>query len=163
MAISAIKGEASVDRVKRDAERLGLDITIKQMDQSTRTAQEAAQACDCDVGQIVKSLIFEKSDSRELVLALVSGKNNADISKLKDYFGSELVRADPRTVRNITGFAIGGVAPIGHLIDLEVVADEDLMGYSDVWAAAGKPNSVFNVNTSELVTSIGCHVIALKQ
>lgn len=163
MALVAIKGESSLERVRRAAKLLGLDITIKEMDQSTRTAQEAADACGCDVGQIVKSLIFERSDTQELVLVLVSGGNNADMHKLKNHFGIDLVRADPRKVRDVTGFAIGGVAPIGHLADLDTVVDEDLMKYDSVWAAAGKPNSVFNVKTAELSSILDSPLIALKQ
>ncbi|MEO0911342.1 MAG: YbaK/EbsC family protein [Pseudomonadota bacterium] len=87
MAIEPIKGESSMDRVKRAAELLDLEIEIKTMDQSTRTAEEAAYACGCEVGQIIKSLIFERADNQELVLVLVSGKNNADMKKLAHHFG----------------------------------------------------------------------------
>ena len=163
MALEAIKGESSLKRVARAAELLGLDITIKEMDQPTRTAQEAADACGCEVGQIVKSLIFERSDTHELVLVLVSGANNADMQKLKNHFGIDLVRADPRKIRDVTGFAIGGVAPIGHLADLETVIDEDLMKFDSVWAAAGKPNAVFNVDTVELASVLDCVITTLKQ
>ncbi|MEO1142346.1 MAG: YbaK/EbsC family protein [Pseudomonadota bacterium] len=163
MAIEPIKGESSMDRVKRAAELLDLEIEIKTMDQSTRTAEEAAYACGCEVGQIIKSLIFERADNQELVLVLVSGKNNADMKKLAHHFGTELSRADPRKIRTLTGFAIGGVAPIGHLVDMSVLMDEDLITYEHVWAAAGKPNAVFRVKTSKLLASMRCQKLNIKQ
>ena len=151
-----------MERVDRAAKVLGLDVKPQVMPDTTRTAEDAANACNCEVGQIIKSLIFEREDNGALVLILVSGSNNADLGKLKTHFGAGLKRADPRKVRDQTGFAIGGVAPIGHLIDLETVMDKDLLQYSDVWAAAGKPNSVFNVSPKTLANAIACDVIELS-
>lgn len=162
MAVETIKGESSMDRVARAAKLLGLDIKTEIMPDSTRTAEDAANACGCEVGQIVKSLIFEREDDENLVLILVSGANNADLGKLKQHFGAGLKRADPRKVRDLTGFAIGGVAPIGHLIDLETVMDKDLMQYQSIWAAAGRPNSVFKTTPDALRNAINCIVISLS-
>lgn len=162
MAVDAIKGESSMARVQREADILGLKIETKVMEETTRTAEDAANACVCDVGQIIKSLIFEREDNADLVLVLVSGSNNADLQKLHAHFGAGLKRADPRKIRDLTGFAIGGVAPIGHLIELETVMDEDLLQYGSVWAAAGRPDSVFNVEPKRLAEAIKCEVVAVS-
>ena len=163
MVISALKGESSYDRVIRAADVLKLPITPQIMSRSTRTAQEAAMACGCEIAQIVKSLIFERCDTQELVLVLVSGSNNADMQKLKNYFGCKLVRAEPRKIRELTGFAIGGVSPIGHLVELETVMDEDLLLYDTIWAAVGKPEAIFKVSTKQLHDRLECALIDLKQ
>ena len=132
------------------------------MGQSTRTAEEAAKACGCEVGQIVKSLIFERSDNHELVLVLVSGKNQADIRKLGLHFNTILRRAEPRKIRDLTGFAIGGVAPIGHLTKMEAVADNDLSDHHYVWAAAGRPDTVFRCESKKLLETIQAAPIELR-
>ena len=146
----SVPKKSSIDRVQDAARQLGLDIEILRMNQSTRTAQEAAEACSCAVGQIVKSLVFEDSDSESLVLILVSGSNNADLELFSADHGLTLQRCDTRKVRNVTGFAIGGVAPIGHLTPIRTFMDEDLLRYDIVWAAAGRPDSVFSVDPRAL-------------
>ena len=148
----------SMQRVARDAERLGLDISIKEMDQPTRTAEEAAAAAGCEVAQIVKSLIFERGDNNSLVLVLVSGAHNADMTKLHSIVGADLQRADPRKIREVTGFAIGGVSPIGHLTKLPIYMDETLLDHKTIWAAAGKPNAVFKVDSQSLQQAIQARV-----
>ncbi|MEM6711661.1 MAG: YbaK/EbsC family protein [Pseudomonadota bacterium] len=150
-----IKPGSSMERVVKAAETLGLAIELKVMDQSTRTADDAAAACGCDVGQIVKSLIFENAATGGLVLLLVSGSNAVDLDHLKATEGLDLGRADGRKVRNETGFAIGGVAPLGHLAPLPVFMDEALLQYDVVWAAAGRPDSVFRVDPAVLLQATG--------
>ena len=152
----------SLQRVAKAADDLGLDIKIVEMDQSTRTAQEAAEAAGCDVAQIVKSLIFERADDATLVLVLVSGAHNADMDVLKTHVGTKLIRADPRKIRDQTGFAIGGVAPIGHLIDLPVLMDKTLLSHETVWAAAGKPNAVFEVKSDKLADAVGARIVGVR-
>lgn len=142
--------KSSKDRVAEAAKALGLSITVEQMPASTRTAEEAAAACNCAVGQIVKSLIFERHDTGALVLLLIAGHNKADMDLAAQVIGSSLDRADPKKVRAETGFAIGGVAPIGHLCDLPVYMDPALLDYPSVWAAAGAPNAVFAVDPAAL-------------
>lgn len=144
----------SIHRVANAANELGLEINILEMEQSTRTAQEAADAVGCAVAQIVKSMIFERKDNQELVLVLVSGAHNADMKLLAEHFGTKLDRADPRKIREQTGFAIGGVSAIGHLIDIPVVMDETLLTLETVWVAAGKPNALFSVNTKHLAGAV---------
>ena len=156
------KPGSSMERVARDAERLGLAIELRVMDQSTRTAQDAAAACGCAVGQIVKSLVFENADSGALVLLLVSGQNNADLDHISKTYGLNLKRCDGRRVRDETGFAIGGVAPLGHKAPVATYMDESLLDYDTVWAAAGRPDSVFRVETRALADAIRPQLIAVS-
>ncbi len=133
------------------------------MPASTRTAEEAAAACGCAVGQIVKSLVFQGNRSGRLYLLLVSGANRVDMAKAAAQAGEPLDRADPRLVRERTGFAIGGVAPIGHLGPCPVLMDEDLLAYEVVWAAAGAPNAVFSVDPAKLQQATQARVTELRQ
>ena len=119
----------------------------KEFPEGTRTAQDAAAAIGCTVGQIVKSLVFVRDD--EAVLVLCSGSNTVDAQRLG------LHKADADLVRRATGFAIGGVPPYGHPAPLETLIDEDLMGYDEIWAAAGTPRSVFPLTPAELVERSG--------
>ena len=151
----------SMERVASAARDAGLAIKIVEMAQSTRTAQEAADAAGCDVAQIVKSLVFERADDKTLVLVLVSGVHNADMKRLAQHFGCTLDRADPRKVRDVTGFAIGGVSPIGHLSPLPVAMDETLLDHKTVWAAAGKPTAVFECDPRQLAEVCGAFVIGV--
>lgn len=149
----------STDRVKAAAEAAGLAIEIREMPQSTRTAAEAAAACGCAVAQIVKSLIFKKATSGEPVLLLVSGKNRVDEKAVKAAIGDTLARIDANDVRELTGFAIGGVAPLGSLIPIETYMDADLLAYETVWAAAGAPHAVFAVAPKALAEATRASVI----
>ncbi len=151
----------SVRRVQETARQLGLDITIQHMPDSTRTAEQAASACGCDVAQIVKSLIFEGSDSRELKLLLVSGANMVDLEKAAGQIGEPLARADATRVRQKTGFAIGGVSPIGHLTPVDTFIDTDLLSHTEIWAAAGSPNAVFAIDPVRLVEMTAARKISV--
>lgn len=133
----------SVERVRQAAKAAGLNIEIRQMTDSTHTAEDAAIQCGVTVEQIVKSLIFQGSDTSKLYLFLVSGPRKLDLAKVAKLTGEALHRADPKHVRKETGFAIGGVSPLGHLIDIDAYADESLMQFDVVWAAAGGTNFVF--------------------
>ncbi|MFZ2100786.1 MAG: YbaK/EbsC family protein [Oricola sp.] len=155
------KPGSSMERVALDAERLGLPIELKIMDQSTRTAEEAAAACGCGVGQIVKSLVFENADTGALILMLVSGRHNADLDYISSRYGLNLKRCDGRRVRDETGFAIGGVAPIGHTGPIATYLDESLLDYGEVWAAAGRPDGVFRVDPKALADAIAPQIIAV--
>ncbi|UGY08527.1 YbaK/EbsC family protein [Phyllobacterium pellucidum] len=141
----------SVERVRQAAHAAGFDIEIREMPDSTHTAEDAAVQCGVTVGQIVKSLIFQGADTAKLYLFLVSGPRQLDLGKAARLTGEALHRADPKHVRKETGFAIGGVAPIGHLIDIAAYADEHLMQYDVVWAAAGGTNFVFPSDPKALV------------
>lgn len=150
---------SSIDRVRNSADALGLQIDIRKMGDSTRTASEAADACGCSVAQIVKSLIFENETDQSLILCLVSGKNQADTGYISKHYGIHLKRCDTRRVRRETGFAIGGVAPIGHINPIAIYMDESLLKFEHVWAAAGRPDSVFRVEAQALCAAIGARVI----
>ena len=151
----------STDRVLAAAEMAGLVIHIREMPQSTRTAEEAAAACGTSVAQIVKSLVFRKAVSREPVLLLVSGKNRVDQTAIAAELGEPLERLDAQAVRDITGFAIGGVAPIGSLTPLATFMDADLLDFETIWAAAGAPHAVFQTTPRQLADAIGARVITL--
>jgi prolyl-tRNA editing enzyme YbaK/EbsC (Cys-tRNA(Pro) deacylase) len=148
----------SARRVQDALRELGLDVEVRELDASTRTAPEAAGAVGCEVGAIVKSLVF-RGQSGEAVLALVSGANRADEGRVAALAGEPVARADPDYVRGATGFAIGGVPPVGH--GLAPLVDEDLLAYEEVWAAAGTPRAVFGVAPSRLVEISGGRVAAL--
>jgi prolyl-tRNA editing enzyme YbaK/EbsC (Cys-tRNA(Pro) deacylase) len=151
----------SQDRVARAADEAGLDISIVEMPQSTRTAEEAAAACGCAVGQIVKSLVFRRADNNRPVLLLVSGANRVDLDKVAGLIGTDLKRADADYVRAETGFAIGGVAPIGATAPIATYMDEDLLAYDTIWAAAGKSNSVFRTEPRPLADAVGAEIISV--
>ena len=153
---------SSMARVARAAEQAGLGIRILKMTQSTRTAQEAADAVGCDVAQIVKSLVFENAATGRLTLMLVSGAHNADMEFISERYGLSFSRCDVRRVRDETGFAIGGVAPIGHLNPISVYMDRSLLSHGTVWAAAGRPDSVFSVDSKTLAEAIGAEIIEVR-
>lgn len=152
--------KSSKDRVREAGEALGLAIEIVTMPASTRTAEEAAAACGCAVGQIVKSLIFQRHDNHHLALLLIAGDNRADMDLAAKVIGTTLDRADPKKVRAETGFAIGGVAPIGHLCAMEVYMDPALLAHETVWAAAGAPNAVFAVAPDALKSATKAQILA---
>jgi prolyl-tRNA editing enzyme YbaK/EbsC (Cys-tRNA(Pro) deacylase) len=152
----------STDRVRAAAEAAGLPLEIREMPQSTRTAEEAAAACGTSVAQIVKSLIFKKATSGEPLLLLVSGKNRVDEKAIRAAIGDTLKRVDADAVRDLTGFAIGGVAPLGSLTPLPTFMDADLMGFDVVWAAAGAPSTVFAAEPAALAAATGAEIIRVS-
>lgn len=143
----------SIDRVTEAAAAAGLEIEIRRMGASTRTAEEAAEQCGCSAAQIVKSLVFQGENSGKLYLFLVSGPNQLDLAKAAALVSETLKRADPRHVREQTGFAIGGVSPLGHLIDIPAFADQTLLSFDRVWAAAGTHDAVFAAEPTALFTA----------
>jgi Cys-tRNA(Pro) deacylase len=137
----------------------GLATEIVGVDETARTAEGAAAAVGTGIGQIVKSLVF-LSDGQP-VLALVSGANRLDTAKLAARTGGAITRADARTVRGATGYAIGGIPPLGHATPLATYCDRDLLGYDTIWAAAGTPGTVFAVPPEALVEATGATVCDL--
>jgi prolyl-tRNA editing enzyme YbaK/EbsC (Cys-tRNA(Pro) deacylase) len=129
---------------------LGLDAEVVELADSTRTAPEAAAAVGCELGAIVKSLVFRGARSGEPVLALVSGDRRADEARLADALGEPVERADADWVRQVTGYAIGGVPPIGHPAPVRTLMDGGLERFDVVWAAAGTPRTVFPIAPGEL-------------
>jgi prolyl-tRNA editing enzyme YbaK/EbsC (Cys-tRNA(Pro) deacylase) len=153
---------SSIGRVRAALTAHGLTVEIKEFAASTRTAADAAGAIGCSVGQIAKSLVFRAKPSGRAVLVIASGSNRVDEAKLASALGETIGKADAEFVRAETGFAIGGVAPVGHGIVIRTFVDADLMEYREIWAAAGSPNSVFRLTPDDLVRITGAEVIALK-
>jgi prolyl-tRNA editing enzyme YbaK/EbsC (Cys-tRNA(Pro) deacylase) len=149
----------AVQRVANVARAAGLAIDVKVMPASTRTAEDAAAACGCDVAQIVKSLIFKGKASGRPYLLLVSGGNRVDEKAMAATLGEEIVRPDADFVRAATGFAIGGIPPLGHATPLTPWLDEDLLQFGTVWAAAGTPSAVFAVDPKALAAATGATII----
>lgn len=152
---------ASAQRVQAAAQRLGLEIAVREMPASTRTAEEAAAACGVTVGQIVKSLVFAGAESGTCYLFLVSGVNRVNETKAAATLGEPIVRPDAAKVRTATGYAIGGVPPFGHDQPLPTFFDADLLSYDVVWAAAGTPRAVFAVDPAQLKDAVAAQVIAM--
>src|SRR6187399_585310 len=152
----------NVRRVIDAGRAAGIDVEPVRFPEATKTAADAAAAIGCDVGQIVKSLIFAVDG--QVVLAYVSGGNQLDESKLASAAGGlRCSRVDADTVRSVTGFPIGGVPPFGHATALAVFVDPDLLDYDEVWAAAGTWNDVFAIAPDRLVTASGGTVVDLKR
>jgi prolyl-tRNA editing enzyme YbaK/EbsC (Cys-tRNA(Pro) deacylase) len=153
---------ANVSRVRAAAAELGLDIEVRRFPEGTRTAQDAASAIGCEVGAIVKSLIFTVDG--EVVLALVSGANQLDEAKLAAAAGgSACGRANADQVRSATGFPIGGVPPLGLATPVREFLDEDLLGHEVVWAAAGTWHDVFPIVPQALAAASGGWVGDLRR
>jgi prolyl-tRNA editing enzyme YbaK/EbsC (Cys-tRNA(Pro) deacylase) len=150
-----------VHRVETAAVELGLRIEVRVMRESTRTAEAAARAVGAKVGQIVKSLIF-KGKSGKPYLLLVSGANRVNEHAVEHVLGESIARPDADFVRDVTGFAIGGIPPLGLARQMPAYMDEDLLQYETVWAAAGTPTAIFPVDPEALRAAIGAHVIAVK-
>jgi prolyl-tRNA editing enzyme YbaK/EbsC (Cys-tRNA(Pro) deacylase) len=129
---------------------LGLPCRVIELPASTRTAQEAADAVGCLVGQIVKSLVFRGARTDSPILVLASGANRVNEARLGELAGEPIAKADAAFVRAHTGFAIGGVAPLGHPAPLKTYIDADLLQYAEIWAAAGTPNAVFALTPADL-------------
>lgn len=141
----------SVDRVREYLNQRGLDIQVKELSASTRTAALAAEAVGTPLGSIVKSLVFIADDDRTL-LALVAGDQRADAAKIASLLGTRSVRlANGDQVRSRTSYAIGGVPPVAHATPLPTLVDRTLLRFDTVWAAAGAPNALFGIGTRTLL------------
>lgn len=149
----------SAQRVQDALQTLGLSLQVVELPNSTRTAVEAAQAIGCQVEQIVKSLIFKSKKSGRPILVVASGANRVNEKKLAALIGEPLGKADADFVRQRTGFAIGGVAPVGLTEEIETYVDEDLLQYEEIWAAAGTPHAVFSLTPNDLVKITGGRVV----
>ncbi len=153
---------SSVKKVQQTLKSLGFSDEIVVFPDSTRTAIEAAQAVGCSVGQIVKSLVFRGVPSQKPVLALVSGANRVNEKRLASLFGEAIEKADADFVRQHTGFAVGGVPPLGHVAPITAFIDRDLLQYDEIWAAAGSPHAVFRLTPADLQRMTGGEVVTLQ-
>lgn len=137
-------------QVQEALDRFGISLQVVELPNSTRTAQEAAAAVGCAVGQIAKSLVFKKVPSDSPVLIIASGDHKVDLSFLCQKLETEMEMADADFVRQATGYAIGGVPPVGHIQEIETYIDGQLFNYEHIWAAAGTPRAVFTLTPVQL-------------
>jgi len=154
----------AVAKVEAALAARGVSFDISELDQSTRTAAEAASAVGCDVAQIAKSIVFRGAATGRPVLVIASGANRVDEAAVGSSLGEPLAKADADFVRRETGFVIGGVPPLGHDRPLVTFIDADLLAYDEIWAAAGTPFAVFRLDPRRLVELTGGTVgdIALR-
>lgn len=155
--------KSSSKRVQQAIRAKGFSFEVVELPDSTRSAKEAAAAIGCDVAEIAKSLIFKGRETGEAYLVIASGTNRVDESKISGLANEPIVKPDAGFVREQTGFAIGGVPPVGHARPLLTWIDEDLLQYPTIWAAAGTPFSVFRLNSDQLKELTGGMVAAVKE
>lgn len=155
------KLSTGVQRVQQALQRKGFPLKIVELAASTRTAKDAASAIGCSVEQIVKSLIFRTCETHRPILIVASGSNRVNEEMLAELIGEAIERPDANFVREQTGFAVGGVAPIGHSKPLETFIDEDLLQFEIIWAAAGTPFAVFQLTPNELIAMTEGKIIAI--
>ena len=159
MAIQLTKSAQSVQNVLVDQ---GLNCEVKELSASARTAQDAADAIGCEVAQIVKSLIFKTKETHKPVLILASGPNRVEEKLIASYVGESIIKADADFAKEVTGFAIGGIPPVGHKQGIDCIfIDQALLKYDNIWAAAGTPNAVFNMRVNDLVAITNGKVVAV--
>lgn len=151
----------SAQKVQEALKNLGFTLDVVELPNSTRTAVEAAQAVGCQVGQIVKSLVFKAKRSQRPILVVASGSNRVNEKAIEALIGEPLGKADADFVRQRTGFVIGGVPPVGHVEPLQTFIDQDLLGYAEIWAAAGNPNAVFRLTPEDLIRMTGGVVVKI--
>ena len=149
----------NAQRVQEALKKHGVEFKVQELPDSTRSAQEAAKAIGCSVPQIAKSIIFRSSLSKDPVLAIVSGSNRADVTKIASHLDEAIEIANADYVKEHTGFPIGGVSPAG----LKTFIDEDLLEFDEIWAAAGTPHAVFKLESKTLPALTNGTVIDLKE
>ena len=159
-----LKLSKSALSVQEELSKLQLECEVLALPSSTRTAAEAASSIGCDIAQIVKSLIFKTKNMCKPVLVLASGSNQVEVKAVEKHLGESITKADADFVRHITGFAIGGVPPIGHKNSIDFVyIDQALVDQNEVWAAAGTPNTVFCIKSDALLKAIKGNIITLSK
>jgi prolyl-tRNA editing enzyme YbaK/EbsC (Cys-tRNA(Pro) deacylase) len=154
---------ASAQRFQEHLRQRGFAHQVVELPASTRTAKEAAEAVGCQPGQIVKSLVFKAVHSQTPLLVLASGPNRVDEQRLSELAGEPIEKADADFVRQRTGFAVGGVPPLGHKESVTTFVDETLLQYETLWAAAGTPRAVFQLTPGDLQTMTSGRVVAIKE
>ena len=152
----------SVQMVQDALKALGFINEVMELQTTTRTSAEAAQAVGCRVEQIAKSIVFRGKQTDRPVLVIASGPNRINEKKIEALISEPIGKADANFVRQRTGFVIGGVPPVGHLEKIEIFIDEDLLKYDKIWAAAGTPNAVFKLTPSDLAQMTGGRIVSIK-
>jgi Cys-tRNA(Pro) deacylase len=153
---------SSAQQVQQAIKACGLDCQVVEMQTTTRSAQDAAQALGCRVEQIVKSMVFKGKKTQKPVLVLAGGANRVNVKNLREHVSEAVKMADPHFVQAATGFAIGGVPPIGHAQKLKTFIDEDLMQHEEIWAAAGTSNTMFKITPHDLQKITSGQVISIS-
>jgi prolyl-tRNA editing enzyme YbaK/EbsC (Cys-tRNA(Pro) deacylase) len=141
----------SAQKIQQTLTQINNQFKVIELTESARTAQDAAQAMNCEVAQIVKSLVFVEKITGKPILVLASGINRVNEKIIERELGVKITKADANFVREVTGFAIGGIPPVGHAQKLETYIDEDLFKWEELWAAAGTPHAVFKFNSNDLL------------
>jgi prolyl-tRNA editing enzyme YbaK/EbsC (Cys-tRNA(Pro) deacylase) len=154
---------ASAQRFQDILRQRGFAHQVVELPDSTRTAKEAAQAVGCQPGQIVKSLVFKALHSQKPLLVLASGPNRVNEQRLSELAGEPIGKADADFVRQWTGFAVGGVPPLGHKEPVAAFIDETLLEYETLWAAAGTPHAVFELTPADLQSMTDGRVVSIKE
>ena len=157
-----LKLSKSAQSVQDALSEKGIEAKVVELPASTRTADEAAKAIGCQVAQIAKSLIFRTKHTKQPILVLASGVNRVNEKTITQYVGEEITKADADFTREVTGFAIGGIPPIGHKQKIQTYIDEDLLQYEELWAAAGTPNAVFSLSPLVIEDLTGGKVVSIK-
>ncbi len=152
---------SSTERVRQALAAAGIAAQVRELPHSARTAREAAAALGCGVAQIAKSLVFRRADDGRAVLVVASGANRVDEARVAQHLGAAIAKADADFVRASTGYAIGGVPPLGHDAPLATLVDRDLLAFDTVWAAAGTPHAVFALTPQALIAATRAQVLAL--
>ncbi len=142
--------EKSAQRVQKSLSQRGENFKITKVPEGARTAQDAATALGCEIAQIVKSLIFCTKETRQPILVLTSGINRVNEKIISEHLGETIIKADADFTREVTGYAIGGIPPVGHKVIIRTFIDKDLLQFDELWAAAGTPHAVFNLKSAEL-------------
>ena len=147
--MNTILNKEPVLRAEKSLKQFKLDLKVIELEQTARTANEAATALGCKVGAIVKSLLFKTGEN--FILCLVSGDKRCSLNKLKKILNEKDVSmANPDDVKRVTGYTIGGVSPTGHLTKIKIYIDENLKNFNSIFAAAGHPNAVFEIDFEDL-------------
>ena len=142
-------------RIQDALASLGSGLEVIELPHSTRSAAEAAAAIGCTVGQIAKSIVFRTVQAGLPILVIASGANRINEARIAFLIGEPIEKADAGYVREKTGFAIGGIPPVGHAERIRTIIDQDLLGYREIWAAAGNPNAVFRLDPARLPAITG--------
>jgi prolyl-tRNA editing enzyme YbaK/EbsC (Cys-tRNA(Pro) deacylase) len=153
---------SSAQKVQNALDAFGMTLQVVELPASTRSAVEAAQAIECQVGQIAKSLVFKGQETGRPVLVIACGANRVNEKRIGELLGEAVAKADANFVRQRTGFVIGGVPPVGHAETVETFVDEDLLKYEHIWAAAGTPHAVFQLEPTDLVRITSGKVVSIK-
>lgn len=160
--LAPVATSTSLQRVRAALAAAGLPDDTRRFEEGTRTVADAAAAIGVQEGQIVKSMVFV-TETGDTVLVLASGDNRVDERRVAEVFGASISRPDADHVRRVTGFAIGGVPPLGHLRPLPTLLDEDLWRFEELWAAAGTPHDVFAVTADQLEHATGGRRATIKR